>query len=128
MAQPLDTVSMPQTPETETKSSSDPDIKHIRRFDTAFELYNELYKKKTKKNLKDLDLFKRLENCDSPAAILAEFQSAHFDDPFQTGVMYTFKDRWLLPILNVLGALSIIFALSNMLETFIVTIDSFLPS
>ena len=117
-----------RTPGPETKSSSDPGIEHIRVFDTAFELYNDLYKKKTKKNPKDLDLFKRLESCDSPAAILAEFQTAHFDDPFQTGIMYTFKDRGLLPILNVLGALSIIFALSNTLETFIVTMDSFLPS
>ena len=87
MAQPLNAVSMPQTPGPETKSSSDPGIEHIRVFDTAFELYNDLYKKKTKKNLKDLDLFKQLESCDSPAAILAEFQATHFDDPFQTGSM-----------------------------------------
>ena len=128
MAQPLNGVSMPQTPGPETKSSSDPGIEHIRVFDTAFELYNDLYKKKTKKNLKDLDLFKRLESCDSPATILAEFQATHFDDPFQTGSMYTLKDRWILPLFNVLGALSVIFALSNTLQTLIVTIDSSLPS
>ena len=97
MSQPLASVSMPQAPGPETISPSD--INHI--FDTALKSY----KKETKKNLKDHDLFKQLENCDSPAAILSKFQAAQFDDPSQTGSDDRLK-RWLVPTLNVLCAFS----------------------
>ena len=95
MSQPLASVSMPQTPAT----SSSSDIERI--FDTALKSYQ----KKTKKNLKDNDLFKQLEGCDSPAALLAKFQAAQFDDPSQSGSDDRLK-RWLVPTLNVLCAFS----------------------
>ena len=115
MSQPLASVSMPQTPRPETTSSSS-DIERI--FDTALKSYQ----KKTKKNLKDHDLFKQLEGCDSPAAILAKFQSAHFDDQSQTGSDDRLK-RWLVPTLNVLCAFS------DTLDegVSLVMIDSFVP-
>jgi hypothetical protein len=42
------------------------------------------YKKKTKKDLTKHDIFKQLENCGSPAAILAVFQAEQFN-PSRTG-------------------------------------------
>ena len=96
MSQPLSSVSMPQARGSETISPSD--INRI--FDTALESY----KKKTKKNLKDHDLFKQLENCDSPAAILDNFQATQFD-PSQTESDDRLK-RWLVPTLDVLCAFS----------------------
>ncbi|KAH9069565.1 hypothetical protein EDB83DRAFT_2518324 [Lactarius deliciosus] len=63
------------------------------------------YKKNTKNDLKvDHDLFKQLETCDSPAAILAVFQAAQFDPSRTAG-----DDRlktWFVPIINVLYAFS----------------------
>ena len=114
MSQPLASVSMPQAPRPGTTSSSD--IEHI--FDTALKSYE----KKTNKNLKDYDLFKQLESCDSPAAILAKFQAAQFDDPSQTESDDRLK-RWLVPTLNVLCAFS------DTLDegVSLVMIDSFVP-
>ena len=105
---------MLQTPRPETTSSSD--IERI--FDTALESYE----RKTKKNLKVHDLFKQLESCDSPAAILANFQATQFGDPSQTGSDDRLK-RWLVPTLNVLCAFS------NTLDegVSLVMIDSFVP-
>ena len=85
-------ISLPQ-PSAITSSSG---IEHI--FDAALKSY----KKKTKKDLKSHDLFKQLENCDSPATILAKFQTTHFDDSSQKDRM----NRWLVPTLNVLCAFS----------------------
>jgi hypothetical protein len=91
MSQPAASVSAPQTPATTTSS----DIERI--FDAALKSY----KKKTKKDLKNDDLFKKLETCDSSAAILTEFQAAQFetgsDDRLRT---------WLVSPLNVLCAFS----------------------
>ena len=98
MSQPFASVSMPQTPGPEATSSSS-DIECI--FDTALKSYQ----KKTKKNLKEHDLFKQLEGCDSPAALLEKFQASQFDDPSQTGSDDRLK-RWLVPTLNVLCAFS----------------------
>ena len=114
MSQPLASVSMPQAPGPETTSSSD--IKHT--FETALKLY----KKKTKKNLKDHDLFKELGGCDTPGDILAKFQAAQFDDPSQTESDDRLK-RWLVPTLNVLCAFS------DTLDEGVssVMIDSFVP-
>ena len=95
MSQPSASFSVPQTPATSTSS----DIKRI--FDAALKSY----KKKTKKGLKSHDLFKQLEKCDSPAAILAKFQASQIDDPSQIGSEDRLKRR-LVPILNVLWALS----------------------
>jgi hypothetical protein len=62
------------------------------------------YKKKTKKDLKNHDLFKQLEICDSPAAILAVFQADQFD-PSRTGNNDRLN-KWLIPTINVLSAFS----------------------
>ena len=96
MSQPLPSVSMPQAPGSEATSPSD--INRI--FETALKSY----KKKTKKNLKDHDLFKQLENCDSPAASLDKFQATQID-PSQTESDERLK-RWLIPTLDVLCAFS----------------------
>ena len=95
MSQPSASVSVPQTPATTSSS----DIERI--FNTALKSY----KKRTKKDLKSHDLFKQLENCDSPAEILAKFQANQFDDPSQPGNDDGLK-RWLIPTLNVLCAFS----------------------
>ena len=113
MSQPLPSVSMPQAPGPETTSTSD--INRI--LDTALESY----KKRTKKNLKDHDLFKQLENCDSPSAILEKFQANQFD-PSQTGSDDRLK-RWLVPTLDVLCAFSDTLGEGVSL----VIIDSFMP-
>jgi hypothetical protein len=109
MSQPSTSFSVPQTPGATTSSS---DIERI--FDAALKSY----KKKTKKDLKSHDLFKRLETCDSPAAILAMFQTAQFD----TGSDDSLK-RWLVPTLNVLCSFS------NTLgeAVSLVVIDNFVP-
>jgi hypothetical protein len=60
------------------------------------------YKKKTKKDLKNHDLFKQLETCDSPAAILAVFQAAHFHRNGGGDRL----NKWLVPPINVLYAFS----------------------
>lgn len=88
---------MPQTPAT-TPSESSSNIEGI--FDTALKSYKE----KTKKDLKNHDLFKQLETCDSPAAILAVLQASQFD-PSRTGGDDRLK-KWLVPTINVLYAFS----------------------
>ena len=99
MSQTPAPVSMPQTPATtHSESSQASDIESI--FDTALKSY----KKKTKKDLKNHDIFKRLETCDSPAAILAVFQATEFDLS-QTGSDDRLK-KWLVPTINVLCAFS----------------------
>ena len=126
MSQPLAPVYTPLTLGPETTSSSDVEHKFEHIFVTALHSY----KKKTKNNLEldleDHDLFKQFEGCDSPAAILAQFQAAQFNDPSQTGSDDRFR-RWLVPILNVLFAVSVLGAFSNLLQDFIVVINSFLP-
>ena len=62
------------------------------------------YQKKTKEDLTKHDLFKRLENCDSPAAILAVFQAEQLDSS-RTGSDDRFR-RWFIPAANVLYAFS----------------------
>ncbi|KAF8263258.1 hypothetical protein EI94DRAFT_607040 [Lactarius quietus] len=86
---------MSQTPATTSSSSN---IEGI--FNTALQSY----KKKTKKDLTKHDLFKKLESCDSPAAIMAVFQAEQFD-PAQTGVDDRLR-RWFIPTANVLIAFS----------------------
>ncbi|KAH9167666.1 hypothetical protein EDB89DRAFT_1909840 [Lactarius sanguifluus] len=97
MTQPPTPVSIRQAPAT-TPSGSSSNIESI--FDAALKSY----KKKTKKELKNHDLFKQLETCDSPAAILAVFQAARFD------LSPTASDdrlkKWLVPTINVLYAFS----------------------
>ena len=95
MSQPPTPASMTQDPAT-TPSVSSSNIECI--FDAALKSY----KKKTKKDLKSHDLFKQLETCDSPAAILAVFQSTQFD---QSGDDDRLK-KWLVPTINVLYAFS----------------------
>ena len=97
MSQPPAPVSIPQIP-ANTPSGSSSNIESI--FDAALKSY----KKKTKKDLKNHDLFKQLESCDSPAAILAVFQAAQFDESRMA------RDerlkKWLVPTINVLCAFS----------------------
>ena len=90
-------VSSPQAPAT-TPSGSPSRIEGI--FDAALKSY----KKKTKKDLINHDLFRRLESCDSPAAILAVFQAAQFDQSRMAGDDKLKK--WLVPTINVLYAFS----------------------
>jgi hypothetical protein len=93
MSQPPSPVSILQTPAT-TPSGSSSNIEGI--CDAALKSY----RKKTKKDLKNHDLFKQLETCNSPAAILAVFQAAQFD---RTGGDDRLK-KWLVPTINVLHA------------------------
>ncbi|KAH9013549.1 hypothetical protein EDB84DRAFT_892851 [Lactarius hengduanensis] len=95
MSQPP--VSMSQAPATAPSDSSS-NIEGI--FDAALKSY----KKRTKNDLKNHDLFKQLETCDSPTAILTAFQAALFD-PSQTGADDRLK-KWLVPTINVLYAFS----------------------
>ncbi|KAH8994125.1 hypothetical protein EDB86DRAFT_1285163 [Lactarius hatsudake] len=91
--------SMSQTPATIPSSSNQAsNIEGI--FDAALKSYN----KKTKKDIEKHDLFKKLEQCNSPAAILAAFQADQFD-PSRTGGNDRLK-KWLLPTINVLYAFS----------------------
>ena len=96
MNQPSASAHMPEIPATTTSELSD--IERI--FDAALKSY----KKKTKKDLQNHELFKELETCDSPAAILAVFQTARFDSSQTSG-----DDRlkkWLIPAINVLCVFS----------------------
>ncbi|KAH9069587.1 hypothetical protein EDB83DRAFT_2582810 [Lactarius deliciosus] len=97
MTQPPTTVSMLQAPAT-TLSESSSNIEGI--FDAALKSY----KKKTKNDLKNHDLFKQLEACDSPAAILAVFQAARFD--FSPTARDDRLKKWLVPTINVICAFS----------------------
>ena len=69
--------------------------------ESIFDAALKSYERKTKKNLKDDNLFKRLEGCDSPAAIISKFQASQFDDGGDDRLK-----RWLVPTLNVLCAFS----------------------
>lgn len=95
MSQTSPSVSVPHSPAT----PSSLDIEII--FDAALRSY----KKKTKKDLKDCDFFKQLENCHDPAEILTIFLASQLDDPSRTGSDDTLK-RCLVPTLNVLCAFS----------------------
>ena len=86
---------MSQTSATTTSSSN---------IEGIFKAALESYKKKTKQDLTKHDLFKQLENCDSPAAILAVFQAEKFD-PAKTSGDDRLK-RWFIPTANVLYAFS----------------------
>lgn len=87
----------------------------MKRMERIFDIALKSYMDKTDKNLKEHDLFKQLHNCNSPAEILAVFQTAHLGS----------NDRlrkWLVPILNVLCVFS------DMLSTGVtlVSIDAFI--
>ena len=62
------------------------------------------YKEKTGKDLKNHDLFRQLEACNSPATILAVFQAAQFGQS-RTGAPVRMK-QWLFRTLDVLCAFS----------------------
>ena len=95
MSQPSASASVPHSPATTSSS----DIERI--FGAALKSYM----KKTKKDLKEHDLFKQLENCHSPADIFAVFQGSQLDDPSRTVGDDRLK-RCLVPTLNVLCAFS----------------------
>ncbi|KAI9436032.1 hypothetical protein H4582DRAFT_2130269 [Lactarius indigo] len=90
--------SMPQAPVATPSESSLTSIERI--FDAALKSY----KKKTKNDLKNHDLFKQLETCNSPDAILAVFQTTQFD-PSRTASDDRLK-KWLVPTINVLCTFS----------------------
>ncbi|KAI9437175.1 hypothetical protein H4582DRAFT_332520 [Lactarius indigo] len=90
--------SIPQAPVTTPSESSSTRIERI--FDIALKSY----KKKTKNDLKNHDLFKQLQTCNSPDAILAVFQTTQFD-PSKTASDDRLK-KWLVPTINVLCTLS----------------------
>ena len=89
--------SIPQIPASAPSGSSS-------NIEAIFEAALKSYKKKTKKDLKKHDLFKQLESCNSPAAILAVFQAAQFDQSRMA------RDdslkKWLVPTIHVLCAFS----------------------
>ena len=95
MSQPPAPASVPQIPAT-TSSGSSSNMESI--FDAALKSY----KKKTKKDLRNHDLFKQLEACHSPAAILAVFQADQFDQTDGDGG----SKKWLVPAITVLYAFS----------------------
>ncbi|KAI9437138.1 hypothetical protein H4582DRAFT_2129543 [Lactarius indigo] len=94
MSRPPASGSMSQTLAATTASPSN--IEAI--FDTALKSYE----KKTKQDLKQHDLFKQLEKCDSPSAILAAFQA----DQFGPSLIGDTLKKWFLPTVNVLYAFS----------------------
>ncbi|KAH8985314.1 hypothetical protein EDB92DRAFT_1377455 [Lactarius akahatsu] len=94
MSRPPASGSMSQTPAATPPPSSN--IEGI--FDTAFKSY----KKKTKQDLKNHDIFKQFENCDSPSAILAAFQA----DQFGPSPIGDTLNKWFVPTVNVLFAFS----------------------
>ncbi|KAH9059512.1 hypothetical protein EDB87DRAFT_1822624 [Lactarius vividus] len=73
--------------------------------ESIFDAALKSYKKKTKKDLKRHDLFKQLEKCDSPAAILAVFQVDDFRR-IRTGDDDRLKKKRFLPVVNVLYSFS----------------------
>ena len=88
-------VSLPQTPANAPSGPSS-------QIESIFSAALKSYKKKTKKDLKKHDLFKQLESCDSPAAILAVFQADQFDQsPMASDDRFK---KWLIPTINVLYA------------------------
>ncbi|KAF8256678.1 hypothetical protein EI94DRAFT_1710472 [Lactarius quietus] len=76
-----------------TTSDSSSNIGRI--FDAALKSYN----KKAKKDIKNHGLFKQLEKCDSPAAILTVLQDTQFKTESDERLR-----KWLVPTLNVLCA------------------------
>ncbi|KAH9008103.1 hypothetical protein EDB83DRAFT_2323416 [Lactarius deliciosus] len=94
MSQPPASGSMSRTPAAAPPSSSN--------IEGIFESALKSYKKKIKYDLKNHDLFKQFEKCDSPGDILAAFQSDQFG-PSRIGDA---SKEWLVPTVNVLYALS----------------------
>ncbi|KAH9070960.1 hypothetical protein EDB83DRAFT_2313698 [Lactarius deliciosus] len=94
MSQPPASGSMSRTPAAAPPSSSN--------IEGIFESALKSYKKKTKYDLKNHDLFKQFEKCDSPGDILAAFQSDQFG-PSRIGDA---SKEWLVPTVKVLYALS----------------------
>jgi hypothetical protein len=99
MSESFISVSISETGVT-TPSGSASNLNIERIFEAALKSY----KKKTKQDLKSHDLFKQLEECDSPAAILAVFQATQFNLS-RTGANERLK-KWLVPTINVLFAFS----------------------
>ncbi|KAH9005498.1 hypothetical protein EDB86DRAFT_1450350 [Lactarius hatsudake] len=98
MSRPPASGSMSQTP---LLAAIPPSLNIESIFDTALKLY----KKKTNQDLKKHDLFKQLEKCDSPGAILAAFQADQFG-PSRTGGDDDRLKQWFVPTVNVLYAFS----------------------
>jgi hypothetical protein len=84
---------------TPTASSSSSNLQAI------FEASMKEYEKKTKKSLLTHPLMAQLQNCDSPADILAVLrsQAAKFEQTTSADDKF---DKWLDPIVNVLSASS----------------------
>ena len=99
MSESFISVSVSETRAT-TPSGSSSNLNIERIFEAALQSY----KKKTKQDLKSHDLFRQLEECDSPAAILAVFQATEFNLS-RTGADERLK-KWLVPTINVLYAFS----------------------
>ena len=99
MSESFISVSVSET-RTTTPSGSSSNLNIERIFEVALQSY----KKKTKQDLKRHDLFRQLEECDSPAAILAVFQATEFNLS-RTGADERLK-KWLVPTINVLYAFS----------------------
>ncbi|KAF8261844.1 hypothetical protein EI94DRAFT_751183 [Lactarius quietus] len=84
---------------SQNPAATSPSSNIERIFDTALKSYQ----KKTKQDLTKHDLFKQLEKCSSPAAILAAFQ----DDQFGTSRTGDGElKKWFVPAVNVLYAFS----------------------
>ena len=87
---------MSQTPIATTSSSN---------YQTIFDNAIEAYRRKTKKDLRSHPLLNKLQNCDSPDAILSILyeQIPGFDQSRDTDNRLT---KWLNPTVNVLCAFS----------------------
>ena len=101
MSQHPASFSAPQSPTITTTFFESSQTSNI---DRIFVAAVKSYKNKTKKNLKNHNLFKQLETCDSSTAILSVFQATRFD-PSRTGADDRLK-KWLVPTINVLSAFS----------------------
>ena len=74
-------------------------------YQSIFDDTLKVYKKKTGKDLRSHPLLSKLENCDSPEAVLIALreQIPGFDEAGSSGDKYT---KWLDPTVNVLFAFS----------------------
>ena len=75
-------------------------------YQSVFENALEAYKKKTKKDLRSHPLLAKLENCDSPNAILTMLQEQIFRSD-QSGIRDDQLTRWLNSTINVLYTFSV---------------------
>jgi hypothetical protein len=82
-----------------------PDCSSTSNYQSIFDNALEAYKKKTGKDLASDPLFRKLQSCDSPDAVLSVLreQIPGFD---QSGSSNDRLTRWVIPTVNVLNSFS----------------------